>query len=413
MKRITDEDIGSAECILVDMINDVGVVMKWCVEHPDVCQQIAKNAMQFYEKHFTAEFIYDYVADLCNTFSGMLTEQKDMYAVDKGTRLGQLKPRPSLRFDYYKETAPVSTNNTVIIVPFRDSGDQDRTKQLEQFIEHYKTMNILVVEQSKDQMKFNRGMLLNIGYDYLCRELPEVTSFVVHDVDILMSEEIVDHYYGDDGKDLVHLGRLIKRDKYESKRDDQFLGRVLRISKTKYKQLNGFPNTFYGWGGEDDALARRIGTGVVFRPKEPPTGMEMETKNDIFTHKRKDQMEANKVEQLILDNVQWKIDGVNSLQYAIEENKAINSRVRKITVQLNPVKHALLGEMVIRTPKDASILDTEEPHDGVVLRDTSMEDPHEQTMEHDEPDTDVLEAIDKNEVLEVDSGDTKVISTTN
>jgi hypothetical protein len=235
---------------------------------------------------------------------------------------------------------------------------------LEQFIQHYKNMNILVVEQSADKMKFNRGMLLNIGYDYLTHHLPEVTTFVLHDVDILMPEEIVDRYYGEDGKDLVHVGRLVKDDKYASKERDQFLGRVLRISKTKYKQLNGFPNTFYGWGGEDDALARRIGSSVVFRPKESPTGVEMETKNDIFTKKRTDQMEANKVEQLILDNVQWKIDGVNSLQYVIEGNQSINSRVRKITVQLNPVQHAMVGGMVLRTADESELLPDAPPEDA-------------------------------------------------
>ena len=403
MRRITDEDIGSAECILLDTINDVADTMSWCLANEPTCQQISKNAMRFYEKHFTTEFIYDYVADLCNTFSGMLTEQKDMYAVDKGRQLNRMKPKPSLQFEYYKESSSVPTKDTVIIVPFRDAGDQDRTKQLEQFIEHYNTMNILIVEQSADGMKFNRGMLLNIGYDYLARHLPEVTTFVIHDVDILLPEDIVDRYYGEDGKDMVHLGRLIQDDKYSSRKDqDQFLGRVLRISKTKYKQLNGFPNTFYGWGGEDDAFARRIGRNVVFRPKESLVGIEMETKNDIFPKKRTDQMEANKVEQLILDNLQWKIDGINSLQYAIEDNQAINSRVRKITVQLNPVQHGLVGGAVLRVAEETELLPSdpvEDAHDAVV----SDKPPETVTTDAetvpDEQD-DTFEAVDEDDTLE-------------
>ena len=384
MKHFTDEDIASAECILVDTPQDISPTIEWCIAHDDVCQQISKNAMRFYEKHFTTEFIYDYVADLCNTFSGMLTAQKDMYAVDNGRLLSRLKPKPSLRFDYYRESTSVPTNNTVIIVPFRDSGDQDRNKQLDEFIEHYKNMNILIVEQSADGMKFNRGMLLNIGYDYLARHLPEVNTFVMHDVDILLPEDIVDRYYGEDGKDLVHLGRLIQDDKYTSKKDDQFLGRVLRISKTKYKELNGFPNTFYGWGGEDDAFARRIGRNVVFRPKESRVGIEMETRNDIFTEKREDQKEANKVEQLILDNLQWKIDGINSLQYAIEENQAINSRVRKITVQLNPVQHVLVGGSVLRVAEESELLPSDPPedaHDSVEVDKPVQKEPEQETDE--------------------------------
>ena len=202
---------------------------------------------------------------------------------------------------------------------------------------------------------------------------------------------------------MVHLGRLIQDDKYSSRKDqDQFLGRVLRISKTKYKQLNGFPNTFYGWGGEDDAFARRIGRNVVFRPKESLVGIEMETKNDIFPKKRTDQMEANKVEQLILDNLQWKIDGINSLQYAIEENRAINSRVRKITVQLNPVQHGLVGGAVLRVAEETELLPSdpvEDAHDAVV----SDKPPETVTTDAetvpDEQD-DTFEAVDEDDTLE-------------
>jgi hypothetical protein len=181
-------------------------------------------------------------------------------------------------------------------------------------------------------------MLLNIGYDFITRELPNVNTFVVHDVDILLEEDIVNRYYGEDGHDLVHLGRLIKEDKYKASSQDKFLGRVLRISKSKFKQMNGFPNTFYGWGGEDDALLHRIENALVYRPDEPVTGVEMETRNDIFQNKD-GRVESNKIEQLILDGIQWKIDGVNSLQYTIEDNVVINERVRKLTVQLNPSQH--------------------------------------------------------------------------
>jgi hypothetical protein len=177
-------------------------------------------------------------------------------------------------------------------------------------------------------------------------------------VDILLDEDIVDRYYGDDGKDLVHLGRLIKNDKYKESINDKFLGRVLRISKSKFKQMNGFPNTFYGWGGEDDALLHRIEQSVVYRPIESATGIEMETTNDIFTEKKKDdvRVEANKIEQIILDAIQWKIDGVNSLQYAIEDNTVINDRVRKIRVQLNPSQHLPMVLPSVRvTPSDEAV----------------------------------------------------------
>jgi hypothetical protein len=117
----------------------------------------------------------------------------------------------------------------------------------------------------------------------------------------------------------------------------------------------------------------------------------METKNDIFTKKRTDQMEANKVEQLILDNLQWKIDGINSLQYAIEENQAINSRVRKITVQLNPVQHGLVGGMVVRTAKESELLPDDPPEDA---HDSVVTDKPVQIETEKEEETDELEVLE-------------------
>ena len=206
---------------------------------------------------------------------------------------------------------------------------------------------------------------------------------MVHDVDILMPEDIVDRYYGDDGKDLVHLGRLIQDDKYTAGKKDYFLGRVLRISKTKFKQMNGFPNTFYGWGGEDDALVHRIGSTEVYRPDEPKTGIEMKTRNDILPNKIKDRMEGNKIEQLILDDIQWKIDGVNSLQYVIENNIAINSHVRKITVQLNPAPNS----------KPPSVSIVSEPVEAEPVQDEP------EMVPIPEPETDDLEIVDKSDTL--------------
>jgi len=396
MKTIDDPNIATADCILVNTISEVQAAMEWCLAHDDICQQISKNGMSFYEKYFTKNFVYDYVSDLCNSISGILEPQKNMYDIDDGKLIKSLKPKHTLKIKSFKETNPISTNSAVIIVPFRDSGDQDRTAQLERFIDHYKNINILVVEQSDDGYKFNRGMLLNIGYDFLTRELPNVNTFVVHDVDILLEEDIVNRYYGDDGHDLVHLGRLIKEDKYKSSSQDKFLGRVLRISKSKFKQMNGFPNTFYGWGGEDDALVHRIENTIVYRPEEPITGIEMETRNDIFLNKD-DRVESNKVEQLILDTIQWKIDGVNSLQYTIEDNVVMNERVRKLKVQLNPAQHRTTDTIPLTVYDDTRQLDGS----------TEVEEPDvDDAIEQVEDDENLDGGAGELEILNITAGDT-------
>jgi hypothetical protein len=49
------------------------------------------------------------------------------------------------------------------------------------------------VEQSNDGRKFNRGKLLNIGFERACAE--GCTVFVFHDVDLLPSTDLLEYYY--------------------------------------------------------------------------------------------------------------------------------------------------------------------------------------------------------------------------
>lgn len=328
---VDDPDIENAHCIRVKHdLSDLERTIQWCLSHDAVCEKIKNNAMAFYNTHFTKEFVYDYMADLCNSISNQLTEQPDYYK-----QVSALVPKKQMRFLKYTQKENNPHKNTVVIVPFRDSGNQNRSDQLKEFLRHYDMLNILVVEQTEGD-KFNRGALLNIGYDYIVKNLPEINTFIFQDVDIILDKEIVNKYYGYDNKHLVHMGDIIKGEKYKD--SVNFLGRVLRASKQVYHDLNGFPNTFYGWGGEDDALANRIEqlNVEVYRPSEKDVGYELPTKNDILYDKTSEAKEKHKIEELVADTLMWKINGLNSLQYAVVENVSLGEHSRKITVQLSP-----------------------------------------------------------------------------
>jgi hypothetical protein len=36
-----------------------------------------------------------------------------------------------------------------------------------------------------------------------------------------------------------------------------YIGGITSFSESQFKQINGFPNNFWGWGGEDDELYKR------------------------------------------------------------------------------------------------------------------------------------------------------------
>ena len=351
-------------------LSDLEETMRWCLEHDDVCAQIAQNALAFFAKYFTREFVFSYMSDVMNGISerqhpltlnlaGLklkLTEakgkgkkvdhlQEEFDAADREMTardnfIQRFLPSKS-RFTVKEFTQKEETNlgSMAVIIPFRDAGDQNRTEQLQAWLAkpQHRGLNVLVVEQTADQQKFNRGALLNIGYDFLTQHAPAIQSFVMHDVDIVFPEEFIRRYYGTDAKGVVHLGSSVKGKMYKT-----FLGRVIRFSKQAFKEVNGFPNNFYGWGGEDDALVTRLGDTVVYRPKETDVGEEMETTNDIKAHHLTGNKESFKRENLVMDALQWKINGVNSVQYRVVGHEQMGApNFRKITVSLEPLDREL------------------------------------------------------------------------
>jgi hypothetical protein len=256
-------------------------------------------------------------------------------------------------------------SKSLIIVPFRDQGDQGRGRQLEKFIQHYSShdnLHILIVEQSNDKRKFNRGALLNAGYLYAQEHFPHIDTFLFHDVDIILPSSIINKYYGNcDRYKILHLGNLVKDTKYNPP-----FGRVIRFSKNTFHAINGFPNNFYGWGGEDDALAFRIhinDVGNVHRPvrTEESLGFEMETDNDVKSSLTDSQIkeskkESHKWENIALDRMIWKINGINSLQFKTNHYHEHAKNVHHINVDLSPqVSVEDLFHSIVKNPTHETI----------------------------------------------------------
>ena len=167
-----------------------------------------------------------------------------------------------------------------IIVPFRDvHAAQNRARHLQQFIPHVhqflqKQMkkgtlidyHIYIVEQSNDGRKFNRGKLLNIGFDIArknkCRSsangnangnaVPKHDIFIFHDVDLLPGDDLGASYTKFPAVPL-HIARVW--DRYSN--NPKYFGGIVSFSESDMKRINGYPNTFWGWGGEDDEMQKR------------------------------------------------------------------------------------------------------------------------------------------------------------
>lgn len=161
-------------------------------------------------------------------------------------------------------TGPLVGSKVVIIVPYRDLHvEQNRAAHLAQFHPHMveflgkqrdiEEFKIFIVEQSDDNRKFNRGKLLNIGFD-LARSDPDVRFdvFIFHDVDLLPSVEL-GPYYSKFPTTPIHIARCW--DRYSN--NPKYFGGIVSFNSSNMKSINGFPNTFWGWGGEDDEMQKR------------------------------------------------------------------------------------------------------------------------------------------------------------
>jgi predicted glycosyltransferase involved in capsule biosynthesis len=142
-----------------------------------------------------------------------------------------------------------------ILIPFREQVEQKRGEQLQKFIKHMKRWHadwtIIIIEQSDDGRKFNRGALLNIGTLYAQKLNKEYVIY--HDVDLIPLSPLV-VFYKTFPEHPIHIGSAYTG-KYQG---DNFIGQVLSMSLTDILATNGYPNNFWGWGGEDDALRRRL-----------------------------------------------------------------------------------------------------------------------------------------------------------
>ena len=255
-----------------------------------------------------------------------------------------------------------------IIVPFRDiHAAQNRAAHLAEFVPHMHRLlgkmkekglvsdyHIYIVEQSDDNRKFNRGKLLNIGFDVASkrhskpdaegRRHPPHDVFIFHDVDLLPSDDLGPWYAKFPTKPL-HIARVWNR--YSN--NPKYFGGIVSFSKSDYKRINGYPNTFWGWGGEDDEMQKRLERlGIKFG--SPTEGSIRDLENMTideklgFLRKNRAWKCMVKWEALEEHETTWKVNGMSNLNYKLLATKPIDGSDGKasiitVDVMLNPDNH--------------------------------------------------------------------------
>ncbi|GBG30380.1 Beta-1,4-galactosyltransferase 4 [Hondaea fermentalgiana] len=243
-----------------------------------------------------------------------------------------------------------------IIVPFRDLHQaQKRKEQLDKFVPHMHqflsdnkeiaSFHIFIVEQSDDGRKFNRGKLLNIGFKIAAdpdHEDGPFDSFIFHDVDLL-PQEALKPWYAKQPNVPLHIAKCWGR--YNN--NPKYFGGIVAFSRQDYTRIDGFPNTFWGWGGEDDELQKRVAAARL-RIDAPRMGLPnaivdleaMNLKTKLDTLRKTDwkcnvkwevQEEYNKMRGRAADVPWW---GLAKLDFKEVAREKLDTHATKVTVDV-------------------------------------------------------------------------------
>jgi hypothetical protein len=213
-------------------------------------------------------------------------------------------------------------------VPYRDNVLQNRKSQLTQFLNYFKSylldfnFKIFVIEQSDDNLKFNRGKLLNIGIKLALEQ--GYDNFITHDVDLLPNIELLP-FYTNTFDMPIHIAHSFSKYNYE-----EYFGGIVSFNRNLINKFNGYPNNFWGWGGEDDSLYNRVteNIGIIGKPTYGKV-------NDLLHDDTpKDKKNQSKWENILNDLKTWKNNGLNNLQYDVISQENFD-KVSRIKVNIN------------------------------------------------------------------------------
>lgn len=196
--------------------------------------------------------------------------------------------------------------NPIIIIPYRD-----RAAHLAKFLQHYRRLlpnaYYVIVEQTINGL-FNRGMLLNIGF---IQVEDKSDYFIFHDVDMLV-QGIPDYSFT---KNPTLLATNASQFNWQLPFPEYF-GGVTGINREHFHLINGYPNDFWGWGGEDNAVYYALqahGLPVIHRPHRYYS----------LPHMRLNAAGICPIKMQQAKQPRSKYNGLNGLKYAIKADRKI------------------------------------------------------------------------------------------
>lgn len=153
---------------------------------------------------------------------------------------------------------------------------------------------------------------MNVGYVEAVKEY-DYDCLVFSDVDLIPMDDRNLYRCFDKPRHLaVAMDKFGFNLPYEN-----YFGGVSSLTKEQFLNINGFPNSYWGWGGEDDDIYNRI----IFRGMSLSRPDLQIGKYKMIQHVRDLHNEVNPENpgKLLKTESTMDHDGINSLKYTVKE----------------------------------------------------------------------------------------------
>ncbi|XP_060678514.1 beta-1,4-galactosyltransferase 3 [Hemiscyllium ocellatum] len=214
---------------------------------------------------------------------------------------------------FYSPPNCVPRYRTAVIVPHRNRETHLRhfLYYLHPFLQRQLLQyGIYIIHQAGNQT-FNRAKLLNVGVKEALRD-EEWDCLFLHDVDLIPEND--HNLYVCDPDNPKHVSIAMNKFGYRLPYKTYF-GGVSAVTPEQYLQMNGFPNEYWGWGGEDDDIATRLHLAGM-KISRPALSLG---RYKMIKHRLDQGNEENpkRFDLLFRTRRSWKQDGMNSLTYVV------------------------------------------------------------------------------------------------
>uniref|UniRef100_A0A8C2X8Q2 Beta-1,4-galactosyltransferase n=1 Tax=Cyclopterus lumpus TaxID=8103 RepID=A0A8C2X8Q2_CYCLU len=204
-------------------------------------------------------------------------------------------------------------HHTAIVVPYRNRQIHLRALlyHLHPFLQRQQIHYSIYIVQQWGNSTFNRAKLLNVGVREALRD-EDWSCIFLHDVDLLPEND--HNTYTCHKQFPTHLSVAMDKFRYRLPYP-QYFGGVSAVTPDQYMKMNGFPNQYWGWGGEDDDIAARVRLSGM-KIMRPPVAIGH---YKMIKHKgdRGNEQNPRRFDLLKRTRLNWRSDGLNSLTYEL------------------------------------------------------------------------------------------------